>query len=372
MTKMDEQKKTLPLVVYCLPIYNGADILMNCVNSILQQTYENVKILIGDNCSTDSTQDLCEDLAKNNSNIIYLRHSKNNGCYWNYLKLISSLGILQAKYFVFAQDDTIYLPNHASRCISILEKNDKVVSCMTALGVDNNPNAPVYFDDLNTTNLSLKNRIAKFARLDSKGLLFVGVHRASAFENVRDMWFNLSTNRLTDLEISTYTLVSGESIILNELLAHRSYAKTRQIRNENYNAYLERHHVASNLRQGVTIPFCNGIRKICQQIFQRSDIDDINEALDTIDTFVSIISKRYDHAIDLEINRALDLVKKGIFYQSWHPSDIENQVSPIFEDKLMSIFLNNLLRDAVDCYTFLKNDKLKQLIDLCLDKTKAP
>lgn len=366
---MVTQMSELPLVVYCLPIYNGEDVLMSCLESILKQTYGNVKILIGDNCSTDSTKEICEKLADSNSNIIYLRHSKNNGCYWNYLKLIASLGVLKAKYFVFAQDDTTYLPNHASNCVAVLEKNDKVMSCMTALGVDNNPHTPIYFDDLNTTNMSLKNRITKFARLDSKGLLFTGVHRAIAFENVRDMWFNLSTNRLTDLEIATYTLVSGESVILNELLAHRTYAKNRQIRNENYNAYLERHHVASNLRQGVTIPFCNGVKKICQQIFQRSDIGDINEALDTIDSFVLIISKRYEHAIDLEINRAIDLIKKDIYYQSWHPTDVENQVEPNFEHKLMSIFLNNLLRDAIDCYAFLKNEKLKQLIDLCLNKT---
>jgi glycosyltransferase involved in cell wall biosynthesis len=367
---LNSDVSSLPLVVYCLPIYNSGNLLHSCIESILNQTYQNVKILIGDNHSTDNTKNTCEYFAKNNSNIIYIRHSKNHGCYWNYLKLIASLGVFQAKYFVFAQDDTTYLPDHAQKCIDVLEKNDKIQSCMTMLGADRDPQKPTLFDDLNTIGLSLKDRIIKYATMDQNGLFFSGVHRTSAFENMRDVWFNLSTNRLTDLEIATYILVSGESVILRELLAHRTYSKTAILYNENYNSYLERRHVADSLRQGITIPFCNGIRKICQQIFQRSDITNINEAIEVIELFVPVMSSIFAHAIDLELNRAIDLVDKGEYHRSWHQTDIENEIDPKFKNKMMSIFLGNLTRDAIDCYTFLKNEKLKTLIDLCQEKQK--
>jgi glycosyltransferase involved in cell wall biosynthesis len=364
-----QEHNPIPLVVYCLPIYNGQMILHKCIESILKQTYQNIKILIGDNCSTDATQDICEKLAKENDEIIYIRHHKNNGCYWNYLNLISQMGHMQAKYFVMAQDDSYYHPNHALKCIEFLETNERVISCLTKLETEVNGSRSIHGDDLNTIGLSLQDRIIKAARFDSKGVFYTGVHRSKFFENLRDVWFNLSTNRLTDLEILTYTLVSGESYILKDVLVTRTYTHTAMKPKENYNAYLERHHVASNLRQGITIPFCNGIKKICQQIFQRGDIDDINIAIVTIDHFVKYIEKRYASAIDSELTRAIILLEDESFCESWYPTEIEDKVAPENSIRLKSIFLGNFHRDAIDCYTFMKNNKLKKIIDLCSNKT---
>jgi glycosyltransferase involved in cell wall biosynthesis len=364
-----QEHSTKPLVVYCLPIYNGQIVLHKCIESILKQTYQNVKILIGDNGSTDATQDICEKLAKDNDKIIYIRHHRNNGCYWNYLNLISQMGILQAKYFVMAQDDSCYHSSHALKCIELLEANDGVASCLTMLEAEDNGNRSIHGDDLNTIGLSLQDRIIKAAKFDAKGLFYTGVHRSKFFENLRDVWFNLSTNRLTDLEILTYTLVNGESYMLKDVLVTRTYTHTSMKVNENYNAYLERHHVASNLRQGITIPFCNGIRKICQQMFQRCDIDDINVAIATIDVFVAYIEKRYAYAIDLELTRAITLLEDNSFCESWYPTKIEDEVLPKNSVRVKSIFLGNFHRDAIDCYTFMKNKKLKKIIDLCSNKT---
>jgi glycosyltransferase involved in cell wall biosynthesis len=361
---MTENTSTLPLVVYCLPIYNGAHILMNCVDSILKQTYGNVKILIGDNCSTDATQNICEKLAKENHKIVYIRHSKNNGCYWNYTNLMSQMGHMKAKYFVLAQDDSTYSPDHASKCIGFLEENENIVSCMTMLEVEINGRITSHCDNLDTVGLSLKDKIIKATKFDSRGLFYTGVHRSKAFENFRDVWYNLSTNRLTDLEILTFALIGGDSMVLRELLVKRTYSHTAMKPYEDYNAYLERHHVANNLRQGITLPFCNGIRKICHHIFQRTDID-INEILSVIDAFVPCVMNLYASSINSEIDRAISLVASNDFYTSWHPTTIAVDVSDLHKDKMMSIFLAKLHGDALDCYSFMKLEKLRKLIDLC-------
>ena len=47
-----------PLVSVCIPVFNGENFLKNCINSILEQDYDNFEILIVDNCSTDSTQSI--------------------------------------------------------------------------------------------------------------------------------------------------------------------------------------------------------------------------------------------------------------------------------------------------------------------------
>ena len=44
-----------PFVSICIPVFNGENYLSNCIESILDQDYDNFEILIIDNCSIDST-----------------------------------------------------------------------------------------------------------------------------------------------------------------------------------------------------------------------------------------------------------------------------------------------------------------------------
>ena len=50
----DEQ----PLVSVVTPVYNGADYIAECIESVLKQTYENWEYVIVDNCSTDDTLEI--------------------------------------------------------------------------------------------------------------------------------------------------------------------------------------------------------------------------------------------------------------------------------------------------------------------------
>jgi glycosyltransferase involved in cell wall biosynthesis len=47
-----------PLVSVVTPVYNGADYLSECIESVLRQTYENWEYVIVDNCSTDGTLEI--------------------------------------------------------------------------------------------------------------------------------------------------------------------------------------------------------------------------------------------------------------------------------------------------------------------------
>jgi glycosyltransferase involved in cell wall biosynthesis len=50
----DEQ----PLVSVVTPVYNGADYIAECIESVLKQSYENWEYVIVDNCSTDDTLEI--------------------------------------------------------------------------------------------------------------------------------------------------------------------------------------------------------------------------------------------------------------------------------------------------------------------------
>jgi len=58
-----------PLVSIVTPIYNGAEYLAECIESILAQTYQNWDYTIVDNCSTDESAEIAQRYAARDSRI---------------------------------------------------------------------------------------------------------------------------------------------------------------------------------------------------------------------------------------------------------------------------------------------------------------
>lgn len=48
-----------PAVSVCIPVFNGAEFIYECIQSVLTQSFEDIELLIVDNASTDSTIDIC-------------------------------------------------------------------------------------------------------------------------------------------------------------------------------------------------------------------------------------------------------------------------------------------------------------------------
>jgi glycosyltransferase involved in cell wall biosynthesis len=75
------------MISICVPVYNGADFIDECILSILNQTFNNFELLISDDASTDNTLDI---LSKyNDSRIRIIKNNNNNGWVKNCNILIS-------------------------------------------------------------------------------------------------------------------------------------------------------------------------------------------------------------------------------------------------------------------------------------------
>ena len=61
-----------PLVSVIVPVYNGQEYLVQCLDSILAQTYPNIEIVIVNDSSSDNSHDIIVDYLHRYSNIIYL------------------------------------------------------------------------------------------------------------------------------------------------------------------------------------------------------------------------------------------------------------------------------------------------------------
>ena len=83
---------------FCIPTYNRVDKLENAVNSIINSIENsrknllvNFEIVISDNCSTDKTEEVVNEIIKNlgNESIIikYFRNENNVGASKNFISL---------------------------------------------------------------------------------------------------------------------------------------------------------------------------------------------------------------------------------------------------------------------------------------------
>ncbi len=73
MTKEDK------LVSIIMSAYNSENTITNSIESLLNQTYKNIEILIVDDCSIDKTYEICNDYAKKNENIKLFKNEENIG-----------------------------------------------------------------------------------------------------------------------------------------------------------------------------------------------------------------------------------------------------------------------------------------------------
>lgn len=68
-----------PKISVIVPVYNVENYIEKSLKSLFNQTYKNLEIIIVDDCSTDNSKSIVEDLIKDKKNIIFFSNKKNGG-----------------------------------------------------------------------------------------------------------------------------------------------------------------------------------------------------------------------------------------------------------------------------------------------------
>ncbi len=127
-TDQPDSANDRPLVSIGLPVYNGEKYLESALQSLLNQTYSNLELIICDNASTDSTRDICLKYAQSDPRIKYFRNDKNIGGANNHNLCFS---LAKGKYFRWAAHDDVVTPDLIEDCVEFLERNPHIVLCCT-------------------------------------------------------------------------------------------------------------------------------------------------------------------------------------------------------------------------------------------------
>ena len=114
------------LVSVIIPFYNEKFYFDECIQSVLDQSYKNIEIIIINDGSKSEFLQILENVKNKNPDKIFLYHKENGG-----VSSARNLGIQKAKgkYISFIDSDDIWLPNKIEYQIKILkEKKNKVYS----------------------------------------------------------------------------------------------------------------------------------------------------------------------------------------------------------------------------------------------------
>lgn len=113
-----------PLVSIGLPVYNGENFLAEALDSLINQTYTNLEVIVSDNASTDRTQEICREYAARDPRIRYLRNDENVGAARNYNLLVDEA---TGPYFKWAAHDDVVDPTLVAKSVAALEADSSYV-----------------------------------------------------------------------------------------------------------------------------------------------------------------------------------------------------------------------------------------------------
>jgi alpha-1,3-rhamnosyltransferase len=117
-----------PLVSVVIPCYNHAVYVKDCINSVINQVYENIELIIIDDGSKDSSVHVIEEM-RNICEVRFTRfkflHRENRGL-CNTLN--QALEWCEGKYYSAVASDDIFLPLKIHKQVRYLENHPEVVA----------------------------------------------------------------------------------------------------------------------------------------------------------------------------------------------------------------------------------------------------
>ena len=110
------------LVTVGIPSYNRPSTLERTIKSIINQTYQNLEIIISDNCSTDKkVDDIIHFYCEQDARITYIKQEKNLGATKNFSYL---LDIASGEYYMWMADDDYISDDYIEKVMNEFSRHE--------------------------------------------------------------------------------------------------------------------------------------------------------------------------------------------------------------------------------------------------------
>lgn len=147
MTKTMVKSGDCPLVSIGVPVFNAERFLKRALDSLLDQSLSDFELIISDNASTDGTQAICEDYARRDFRIRYIRQNSNIGAPRNWNVLVHEA---RGVFFKWASANDYCVPVMLEQCVKTMQADPGIVLCYgrTQLVDENEQPIEIYEHDM--------------------------------------------------------------------------------------------------------------------------------------------------------------------------------------------------------------------------------
>ena len=355
---------THPTVCIGLPVYNGGNLISQAIESILSQDFQDIELIISDNCSTDNTEEVCLKYQKMDKRIKYHRLEENLGIEPNFKNV---LGLSSAPYFMWASHDDMRERTFITKCLKRIEPDPSIALVYPRSKVldVNSKFIGIANDHINADQDSGVERFKHVIwELGMCNMVF-GLYRTKILKRVRTMGKSLFGDTLFLAEIA---LLLGKIVQIDDVLFVR-----RLTRDYNYKSHDERYEQLMSLdvsskwfSEGISLPHCR-LTYAHLELVNCSEIED-SEKNFLMNDVLKCFKTRYGDKMKYEISRAIELINKGYFYYTWDKKQSTNWNSGNLRTNDY-FHINNLLghlREAL--FIFPERTDLKDVYEVCLGK----
>ncbi len=125
------------IVSVITPVYNVEKFIGATIESVMNQGYENLELILVDDCSTDRSSEIIKEYQKRYPNIIYHKLGKNQGAA---VARNTALDIAKGRYVAFLDADDQWCPEKLKKQLKFMEENQAAISCTAMDTLDDNNN----------------------------------------------------------------------------------------------------------------------------------------------------------------------------------------------------------------------------------------
>ena len=149
-----------------LATYNGEKYLKQQIDSILNQTYQNIRLIISDDGSNDKTREILKQYEQKEERVIVYEQNENLGCIKNFEFLLKKV---ENDIYMLSDQDDVWMPEKIEKTYEKLEK-EKADLVFTDLEVVDSELQTIYvsFNDF----MKLSRKIHKYINTDKINYLY--------------------------------------------------------------------------------------------------------------------------------------------------------------------------------------------------------
>lgn len=211
----------MPKISIIVPVYNVEKYMERSINSILNQTYTDIEVLLIDDGSLDNSGKICDEFAEKDSRVKVF-HKENGG-----VSSARNLGLDNATgdYIGFVDPDDIIDPNMYNVLLDNLISSESDISFCDYCCFSNY--SEIDFVSNNNIKKYTRNELLKEALVPNTRICLMGTiwNRIYRFDVVKDIRFNEALKNGEDTEYAFNCIMKSEKLVMTDAKFYKYFVR---------------------------------------------------------------------------------------------------------------------------------------------------